>query len=69
MLKSRNFVYHMMVCQGRCLAEVQNPDLTYVGGAAVVEWLSSWLAEQEVWGLIPGLVLNFRDWLSKSLYG
>ena len=24
-------------------------------GAAVVEWLSSWLAEQEVRGLIPSL--------------
>ena len=26
-----------------------------VMGAAVVEWLSSWLAEKEVWGSIPGL--------------
>ena len=24
-------------------------------GVAVVDWLSSWLAEQEVWGSIPGL--------------
>ena len=24
-------------------------------GAAVAEWLSSWLAEQEDWGSIPGL--------------
>ena len=26
-----------------------------LGGAAVAEWLSSWLAEQEVLGSIPGL--------------
>ena len=26
-------------------------------GAAVAEWLSSWLAEQEDRGLIPGLVI------------
>ena len=26
-----------------------------VMGAAVAEWLSSWLAEQEVWGSIPYL--------------
>ena len=42
-------------------------------GAAVAEWLSSWLAEQEDWGLIPGLApWIFRDWLSpasKSRYG
>ena len=42
-------------------------------GAAVAEWLSSWLAEQEDRGLIPGLATwIFRDWLSpasKSRYG
>ena len=42
-------------------------------GAAVVEWLSSWLAEQEDRGSIPGLAIwIFRDWLSpasKSRYG
>ena len=41
--------------------------------AAVVEWLSSWLAEQEVRGSIPGLATwIFRYWLSpasKSRYG
>ena len=44
-----------------------------VKGAAVVEWLSSWLAEQEDRGSIPGLATwIFRDWLSpasKSRYG
>ena len=43
------------------------------GGAAMVEWLRSWLAEQEVRGSIPPpRHLNFRDWLSpasKSRYG
>ena len=42
-------------------------------GAAVAEWLSSWLAEQEDRGSIPGLTTwIFRDWLSpayKSRYG
>ena len=42
-------------------------------GAAVAEWLSSWLAEQDDWGSIPGLATwFFRDWLSpasKSRYG
>ena len=42
-------------------------------GAAVVEWLSSWIAEQEDRGSIPGLATRiFRDWLSpasKSRYG
>ena len=42
-------------------------------GAAVAEWLSSWLAEQKVRGSIPGLATwIFRDWLSpafKSRYG
>ena len=42
-------------------------------GAVVAEWLSSWLAEQEVRGSIPGLATwIFRDWLSpasKSRYG
>ena len=42
-------------------------------GAAVAEWLSSWLAEQEDRGSIPGLATwIFRDLLSpasKSRYG
>ena len=42
-------------------------------GAVVGEWLSSWLAEQEDRGSIPGLATwIFRDWLSpasKSRYG
>ena len=42
-------------------------------GAAVAEWLSSWHAEQEDRGSIPGLATwIFRDWLSpasKSRYG
>ena len=41
--------------------------------AAVAEWLSSWLAEQEDRGSIPRLATwIFRDWLSpasKSRYG
>ena len=44
-----------------------------ISGAAVAQWLSSWLAEQEDWGSIPGLATwIFRDWLSlasKSRYG
>ena len=36
-------------------------------GAAVAEWLSSWLAEQEDRGSIPGLATCiFRDWLSPA---
>ena len=36
-------------------------------GAAVVEWLSSWLAEQEDRGSIPGLATwIFRDWFPAS---
>ena len=42
-------------------------------GAVVAEWLSSWLAEQEDRGSVPGLATwIFRDWLypaSKSRYG
>ena len=41
-------------------------------GAAVAEWLSSWLVEQKDRGSIPGLATwIFRDWLfpaSKSRY-
>ena len=44
-----------------------------IRGAVVAEWLSSWLAEQEDRGSIPGLATwIFRDWLSpasKSRYG
>ena len=47
--------------------------LLTVKGAAVAEWLSSWLAEQEDRASIPGLATwIFRDWLSpasKSRYG
>ena len=36
-------------------------------GAAVAEWLSSWLAEQEDRGSIPGLATwILRDWLSPA---
>ena len=36
-------------------------------GAAVAEWLSSWLAEHEDRGSIPGLTTwIFRDWLSPA---
>ena len=36
-------------------------------GAVVAEWLSSWLAEQEDQGSIPGLATwIFRDWLPGS---
>ena len=45
----------------------------HVQEAVVAEWLSSWLAEQEDRGSIPGLATwIFRDWLSpasKSRYG
>ena len=44
-----------------------------MAGAAVAEWLSFWLAEQEDRGSIPRLATwIFRDWLSpasKSRYG
>ena len=41
--------------------------LKVVEGAAVAEWLSSWLAEQEDQGSIPGLATwIFRDWLSPA---
>ena len=47
--------------------------LDIIDGAAVAEWLSSWLAEQEDRGSIPHLAIwIFRDWLSpasKSRYG
>ena len=43
------------------------------GGAAVAEWVSSWLSEQEYRGSIPSpATWIFRDWLSpasKSRYG
>ena len=39
----------------------------YVGEAAVAEWLSSWLAEQEDQGSIPDLATWIvRDWLSPA---
>ena len=40
---------------------------SYCIGAAVAEWLNSWLAEQEDLGSIPGLATwTFRDWLSPA---
>ena len=58
-------------------AELEINDITEniisTSGAAVAEWLSSWLAEQEDRGSIPGLATwIFRDWLSpasKSRHG
>ena len=36
-------------------------------GAAMTEWLSSWLAEQKDRGSSPGLATwIFRDWLSPA---
>ena len=35
-----------------------------LSGAAVVEWVSTWLAEQEIWGSIPGLA----TWISEIGY-
>ena len=36
-------------------------------GSAVVKWLSSWLAEQGVWGFESQFhLLNFRDWVSPA---
>ena len=57
--------------------EIQNRVFEFRGTckmeAAVAEWLSSWLAEQEDRGSIPRLATwIFRDWLSpasKSRYG
>ena len=50
-----------------------NLSLLIFAGAAVAEWLSSWLAEQEDRGSIPSLATwIFRDWLfpaPKSRYG
>ena len=66
------YISHLMTL---ALIEVR-PALTLTTnswGAAVAEWLSSWLAEQEDRGSIPGLATwIFRDWLSpasKSRYG
>ena len=44
------------------------PNLSFcLLGAAVAKWLSSWLAEQEDRGSIPGLTTwIFRDWLSPA---
>ena len=54
-------------------AKYERVYLSWFKGAAVAEWLSSWLAEQEDRGSIPGLATRiFRDWLSpasKSRYG
>ena len=60
-------VYPFRVNQSESLLHAE------IKGAAVAEWLSSWLAEQEDMGSIPGLATwIFRDWLSpasKSRYG
>ena len=61
--------------RGGCSAQMQKvfDDANITLGAAVAEWLSSWLAEQEDRGSIPDLATwIFRDWLSpasKSRYG
>ena len=59
--------------QFRSTSYTYNIKLYLHAGAAVAEWLSSWLAEQEDRGSIPGLATwIFRDWLSpasKSRYG
>ena len=60
-----------------CNVSEQKPKVVYVSestlGAVVAKWLSSWIAEQEDRGSIPGLATwIFRDWLSpasKSRYG
>ena len=66
LLKIRQFL-----CARKC--EKRKWNRCCIGGAAVAEWLSSWLAEQEDRGSIPGLATwIFRDWLSpasKSRYG
>ena len=58
-------MHKLLCCKQRCTHELL--------WAAVAEWLSSWLVEQEERGSIPGLAtLIFRDWLSpasKSRYG
>ena len=36
-------------------------ELSYNLGAAVVFWLNSWLAEQEVWSSIPGLAATISE--------
>ena len=35
--------------------EIEGDNTNIIKGAAVVMWLSSWLAEQEDWGSMPGL--------------
>ena len=60
-------------CKSAHAEELHNLYSKNKKGAAVAEWLSSWLAEQEDRGSIPGLATwIFRDWLSaasKSRYG
>ena len=55
------------------IVEAGSLNTLHIEGAAVAEWWSSWLAEQEDRGSIPGLATwIFRDWLSpasKSRYG
>ena len=55
------------------VVDYDHDDVQQKKGAAVAEWLSSWLAEQEERGSIPRLATwIFRDWLSpasKSRYG
>ena len=47
--------------------QIYAPNFKSISGAAVAEWLSSWLAEQEDRGSIPGIATwIFRDWLSPA---
>ena len=66
--KDKNMVWYYITIH----TALAGPLMT-ITGAAVAEWLSSWLAEQEDQGSIPGLsTWIFRDWLSpasKSRYG
>ena len=61
------------LCENDLRLQWRQPWATVHVGAAVAKWLSSWLAEQEGRGSIPGLATwIFRDWLSpasKSRYG
>ena len=71
-LARRTFLTHVKqslhISNVSCSKLIDNPR-----GAAVAEWLSSWLAKQEDRGSILGLATwIFRDWLSpasKSRYG
>ena len=72
-------IIKILIINGQCVINASSRELepicclTISFGAVVAEWLSSWLAEQEDRGSIPGLATwIFRDWLSpasKSRYG